>query len=72
MRTFKRSTTTAEWPEPTCTQSEIKDLSNLELADYIASCGPDYDGMSNTFREAVVRLLLYHQGHMPPKRIDLR
>ena len=56
-RTFKKSTVSDGWPDPVIQPSEVKDLSNSELADYLAACTFEYDGTSSTVREALVRLL---------------
>lgn len=52
---FTKSKESYGWPEPTCL--DLKSLSDLDLADYIAVCGFDYDGMPRAAREALVRLL---------------
>jgi hypothetical protein len=70
MREFKRSKTDFGWPEPTCPHGEIKTLTNLELADYIAACGSEFDGVPTHVREALVRLLLYNQAFLPPTRLE--
>lgn len=67
-RRFVRSKTDSGWPEPTCPHSDIKALSNLELADYIAACGSEFDGVPMHVREALVRLLLYNQAFVAPTR----
>lgn len=53
--TFKRSLETEGWPDPVIMDSN--DLSDGELANYIEVCGTAYDGIGNTLRDAVVRLL---------------
>ena len=57
MDRFKRSDETSGWPDPVIQTSEIKNLTDAELANYISSCGYDYDGMGVSVREALVRLL---------------
>lgn len=53
--TFSRSTETEGWPDPVIMDSN--DLSDAELANYIDVCGTAYDGIGNTLRDAIVRLL---------------
>lgn len=65
---FVRSKDSLGWPDPTCPHSDIKGLSNLELADYLAACGPEYDGVPGHVREALVRLLLYNRAFVAPTR----
>lgn len=55
MPAFVKSKTDFGWPDPQC--DDLKKLSDLELADYIAACGFEYDGMGRSVREALVRLL---------------
>lgn len=53
--TFERSRESDGYPEPLL--HDLNDLSDRELASYIAASGSQYDGMGLTLREAVVRLL---------------
>jgi hypothetical protein len=52
---FVPSTDIEGWPEPVC--NEFTGLTNTDLADYIAACGHDFDGVTAHVREALVRLL---------------
>lgn len=53
--TFKRSVESYGWPDPVI--QDTKDLSDLELANYIDVCGNEYDGIPASARDALVRLL---------------
>lgn len=52
---FTKSKESFGWPKPLC--NNLKMLDNAQLADYIAACGFEYDGMGSSVREALVRLL---------------
>ncbi len=47
-------------------------FSNIELADYIESRSSDYDGVPESFREAMLRFLWQNQAFVPPKRLPPR
>lgn len=55
MTAFTRSKERYGFPEPLA--HDLKVLSDLELASYIAACGFEFDGMASATREALVRLL---------------
>lgn len=55
MPKFEPSKTRNGWPDPLC--DDLRKLTDAELADYIAACGHDFDGMGVSAREALVRLL---------------
>lgn len=52
---FERSKESSGYPDPLIL--DLNDLSDRELASYIAASGFEYDGMGPTLREALVRLL---------------
>lgn len=50
----------------------FENYSNTELADYIESRNSEYDGMTEAFREAVLRFLWRDQPFVPAKRLPAR